>query len=331
MTSCRCLRAALLPLMMFLPSAGPTLAAGDALSKSEPGDPTALTEPQPAPYLASSIVPTRSFGFVVGDVLLQNIALPDGYHETELTELSDTTRISTWLERQDAVIKAVSDDRHILTVRYQIVNSPTTIIKAALPELSLAPSPGGQQADRLVAAWPFTLGPITIGTALIEDQALADTLPMVNGVPLQADMTLPALDEATPAARLRLALWLLALSLAAWASWYLWRHQRDKVRLPFTQALHQLKSGKQSTLDEPDRPWKTLHRAFNQSAGQVVNTTSLDTLFDSHSWLRPLEDRIRAFYEASAARHFALPPRDEPFAIEELASALAHCEISNSR
>ena len=274
------------------------------------------------------VSPERNFGYVIGDVLTQRIALPDSYTQADLLELSAISRVSTWLERQSALMESLADARHTLTLRYQIINAPQSIISVALPELTLASSSGESMT---VPAWPFTLGPLTASAPQADSAVTDSTIPVVDGIALKADMTLPLLDDITPAARLRLALLILGLTLASWAGWYIWRNHRDKVRLPFAHALLSLSSRKQRKHGDTGTPWKALHHAFNQSAGSVVNASSIDTLLDTHDWLRPLEPRIRSFYAASAARHYALPPRDESFAVEELARVLADCERRNNR
>ncbi len=274
------------------------------------------------------VSPERNFGYVIGDVLTQRIALPDPYTQADLLKLSDISRVSTWLERQSALMESLADGSHTLTLHYQIINAPQSIISVALPELTFTPSSGESMT---VPAWPFTLGPLTASVPQADSAVTDSTIPVIDGIALKADMALPRLDDITPAARLRLALLLLALTLASWAGWYFWRNHRDKVRLPFARALLSLSSRKQRKHGNTNAAWKALHHAFNQSAGAVVNTSSIDTLMDTHDWLRPLEPRIRSFYAASAAHHYALPPRNEPFAVEELARVLADCERRNSR
>jgi mxaA protein len=282
-------------------------------------------------WAVAKVLPERNFGYVIGDILTQHIVLPDAYKHTDLSRLSNISRVSTWLERQSAIMNTAFDGTPILTLRYQIINAPQTIISVALPELSLA-SPADEPGHAMsVAAWPFTLGPLTASVPQADIDTISGTYTTVDGIALRADMTLPELDNNTPSARLRLALLMLGSTLASWAGWYLWRTHRDKVRLPFAHALQALRSEKQRKPGDTDTPWKILHHAFNQSAGHVVNTSSIHTLLIAHDWLRPLEPRIRAFYVASAARHYALPPQDEPFAVDDLAKVLAACEKRNSR
>lgn len=281
-----------------------------------------------APTAAVTVTPERNFGYVIGDVLTQHILLPDSFTQADLLELSDVTRVSTWLERQAALIETPADSERVLILQYQIINAPPSIISVALPELTLAPA---SAEPRVIPAWPFTLGPLTANLSQTDAAGIDSSLPAVDGILLKADRALAQLDESRPAERLRRALLLLALTLASWAGWYLWRNHHDKVRLPFAQAWHSLSSRRQRKHGDADSPWKTLHHAFNQSAGCVVNASSIDTLLETHDWLRPLEPRIRAFYDASAARHYALPARDEPFDVKALARELADSERRNSR
>lgn len=286
-----------------------------------------------------SRVAERNFGFVIGDLLVQRIALPEGAAQPDISALTEASRISTWLERQGAVFTTSDNGNTELTVRYQIVNSPQSIVHAALPELLLstgdtesADSLQSGESQWMVQAWPFTLGPLTPNGGPVDDRAEGVSEASAS-IALRADHRLPPLDTGTPARNTRLALLLLAITLLLWLGWHLWRRHRDTVRLPFARAVHTLgrEAGKQSSRDDAHSAWQILHRAFNDSAGQVISKVDLASLYESRPWLQPLDSRIRAFFDASAARHYELPPRDEPFPITELARELANRERSHSR
>ena len=288
--------------------------------------------------------PDRAFGYVIGDVLVQRIYLPADIGPVDLSDIEDAARVSTWLERQSAQQSAAqrtpqdSDSAPtLLTLRYQIINSPDSVTHAALPELSLRPASDTAQATSptapalSVAAWPFTLGPLTahklldvgLSDAALPSDAVAPELTML----MQADARLPVLDVETPARWLLINLLLLLLSLSGGLIWLLWRSRRDRVRLPFARAASALRRHPER---DGDAGWKLLHHAFNQSTGFAVTSDSVDVLLATNPWMQPLEERIRSFYELSAARYFELPPRQIPFAVPALAHELARHEKRHS-
>lgn len=331
-----------------------------------------------APSLPLQVdVPKRNFGFVIGDVVEQRIQLDGRFRDLDLSELSAPGRVSTWLARQSATMTTPDDDHVVVNLRYQIVNAPESIVNAALPELTLAvgdtvaapqrgaANSGERLAPVFVAAWPFTLGPLTareppatiasqtertngrqteagtVGSTSDETDNTADNAAdnaasmtmTANGIPLRPDIALPLLDESTPATRLEITVKLLALTLASWLGWFAWRSWRDRVRLPFARAAHALRrQGRGAgSGDSADTTWKQLHQAFNQTAGHAVTSASLDELLERHAWLAPQDEKIRAFYHASSARYFELPSREQPFAVIELADTLAEIEKRHSR
>lgn len=313
------------------------LASTASAQQTTPDTAEAIADNESTVATLPSQVAERNFGLVIGDRLEQRIALPEGTAPPDTSALTEASRISTWLERQGASIAVSDSGNRELTIRYQIVNSPQSIVHAALPELLLSTGladAGGQPMEQqwLVNAWPFTLGPLTASSAPVDDSA-EDSSDTHGGIALRRDHSLPPLDTRIPERNLKVALSLLGGTLLLWLGWYLWRRQRDTVRLPFARAVHVLgrHPAARPSEDAADSAWQVLHRAFNESAGQVTSMANLPLLYESRPWLQPLDARIRAFFEASAARHFELPPRDEPFPITELARELANRERSHSR
>ena len=105
----------------------------------------------------------------------------------------------------------------------------------------------------------------------------------------------------------------LAVTIAAWLAWVLWRNKRAAAHQPFARALHELRA---VSSDEP-RAWQILHRAFDRVAGRVIQTATLPTLFERAPQLAPARPQIEAFFTQSNSLFFAnghspLPSGDAP-------------------
>ena len=92
----------------------------------------------------------------------------------------------------------------------------------------------------------------------------------------------------------------LALTLAAWLCWALWRNHRANNTQPFARALRELRG-----LDDREpRAWQILHRAFDRAAGRVIQTATLPELFERMPQLIPLRERIEDFFTQSSLLFF---------------------------
>lgn len=56
---------------------------------------------------------------------------------------------------------------------------------------------------------------------------------------------------------------------------------------------------------DADKASRSLHHAFNRSAGRVVINSHLDKLWESCPWLMPMQKDIESFYQQSAAHFFS--------------------------
>jgi hypothetical protein len=73
------------------------------------------------------------------------------------------------------------------------------------------------------------------------------------------------------------------LTLIAWLAWVIWRNRRALATQPFASALREMR-----TLDEEEpRAWQALHRAFDRTAGRVIQHATLPTLFERAPQLIP--------------------------------------------
>lgn len=258
---------------------------------------------------APVVQPTRTFGYVIGDVLEQRIGLDAEGQRLELAETPPLQRVGPWLHRRSFQVVRDAHGREWLQLTYQVINSPTETRAISLPALQLRDIHG---EALVVDAWPITVSPLT------PLQTTADvTLP-----PMQPDRgpQLPPIRQSET--RLRLAGAMLAATLAAWLAWWLWRQRSDARRRPFARAFHELRRLRQQPLDDCPAAWLVMHRALDEAAGRTVHRAGVGRLVGEQPWLTALRARIEAFYTASAARFFAEAEAPPAFALSEFSREL---------
>ncbi|MFT4434469.1 calcium incorporation protein MxaA [Caballeronia sp. 15715] len=262
---------------------------------------------------SATVEQPRAFGYTVGDVLSQRILLPSGTagsgsDDSSAAATPSTGRIGIWFERRHPRIETDGEGRRWMVVDYQIVNAPQTLITIALPALTL----GSLQ----VPEWPVSVSPLTPNTAfgMGELQSLRPDRPA----------PLPAI---APLRRQTLwALGLLVLTLAAWFGWWKWRNTREAASLPFARAYMEMQRLASSQPDKNVRGWLCLHRALNETAGQVVHAGSLPGLLARAPHLQALQPQLERFYQQSGERFFASGSADENFPLLDLSRSLYRAE-----
>jgi len=268
--------------------------------------------------------PSRAFGYVLGDVLIQRVLLPASTDRASLLKrLPAIERIGQWLERQAVTIQPDKDNRLWLRLRFQVINSPTDLITANLPAIHLVVNENGRSdtdATLRIDAWPFTLGPLT-------PEVVAGTGDLLA---LRPDRQPVALDTADSVSRIQIIGMALAVVLLSWLAWWLWRQRRDATRLPFAIALQTIKKMGGRKADEHPDAWMAMHHAFNSVAGQTVHAGSVGDLMKRQRWLQVLNQPIEQFYTASAARFFEHPPRSQAFELHVFSQQLCRAEKRNA-
>lgn len=261
------------------------------------------------PALAPATVEQpRAFGYTVGDVLSQRILLPLGDDGGSPAATPSTGRIGIWFERRHPRIETDAQGRRWMVIDYQIVNAPQSLTTISLPALTL----GSLQ----VPEWPLSVSPLTPNTAF----------GMGELQPLRPDWQVP-LPAIAPLRRQTIwALGFLALTLAAWFGWWKWRNTREAARLPFARAYMEMQRLESSWPDTNARGWLCLHRALNETAGQVVHAGSLPNLLARAPHLQALQPQLERFYQHSGERFFASRSADEDFPLIELSRALYRAE-----
>jgi mxaA protein len=270
--------------------------------------------------VAATIDQPRGFGYLIGDVMSQRIALRVHGYPFEPAMLPPLERTGAWLERRAAKIETDANGQRWLSLEYQVINAPPALTVIALPALTLrAHSAAGPLLT--VAAWPVSIAPITPQRP-VEKGDLGDLQPDRAAVPL-------------PTLRLRqqllVSLAAVALVLCAWAGWWVWRNYRDARRLPFARAFAELARLDAARVDDEPQAWRYVHQALNQTAGQTVHAGSLEALFERAPYLRPLSERVERFYAQSEQRFFATAAVSERYALLELCRDLRHAERRHNR
>ncbi len=230
----------------------------------------------------------RPFGYLVGDVLVQKLRLSVDGQPVELAELPRRDRFGVWIARRASHIETRADGWRWLVMEYQIINASKDVDVIALPKLKLRTTT--EELFIEVPDWPITVGAITASQVRNQGGLLA----------LQPDRPAPTIATEAIRHRLQQAWTALALLLAGWFGWWRWREWRASQQQPFARALHRLRGL------EPDSEgaWRTLHQAFDATAGRVIQPASLAWLFRSAPQLEPARAAIERWYAESAARFF---------------------------
>jgi len=209
-----------------------------------------------------------------------------------------------WLERRPARIETAADGSRWLVLAYQVTNAPVAVTQAELPALVLRTRAG----DVLrVPAWPISIGPLAPDAGFGAGGGFAAMQPDRGPAPLAL---------APIKRRIGLGLVALVVSLIAWLTWWIARNRRDAARLPFARAWREFRrqgmtNGGAGGCDDSDVAWRIVHRALNETAGFVVQSSSLPRLLARAPWLAPLRAQLEQFYLRSEARFFSLSG-DEP-------------------
>jgi mxaA protein len=254
----------------------------------------------------------RAFGHVLGDVLTQRILLQSGSN-TGNTAMPSTGRIGIWFERRSPRIETDADGRRWLIIDYQITNAPQTLTTVALPALTLTSSSGRVLQ---VPEWPVSVGPLTPQSAFATGDLQA----------LRPDRQARQAATAPLRRQMAWALGLLALTLLAWLGWWQWRNRREAARLPFARAWAGMQRSKAAGDNHDAQAWLSLHRALNETAGQVVHAGSLPDLFVKAPHFQVLRPQLERFYQQSGERFFSSGSADAGFPLLDLCRDLYRAE-----
>ncbi|BAN26314.1 putative uncharacterized protein [Caballeronia insecticola] len=218
-----------------------------------------------------------------------------------------------WLERRATHLEQDAQGRSWMVIDYQIINAAQSLTQAALPAFELKAADGTRLG---VAAWPISVGPLTPRTSFRNGD-----LQM-----LRPDRIVMPSNGAALQRRMITMLALTFITMLSWAAWWTWRKRRDASILPFARAWRTLSTLDTPELDQNDDAWVHMHRALDETAGQVVHAASLHALFERAPYLEAMKARIEAFYASSQQRFFKRDATQTSFSLRDFARALYRAE-----
>ena len=271
---------------------------------------------RPAVATPAQVQQPRAYGYTVGDLLQQRIALGTAAAPFVPAELPRIGRIGSSLWRRRVVQQVDASGRHWLLIEYQLINTPQSLTLWYLPKLLLKAADGS--ASLLVPNAPFSVAPFTPPQPF-EDAAL----PALQPDSLPAAVNLAPLDR-----RMRAASGALLLVLAAWAALLSWRHLRRGRHLPFACAVRDMRALQRQPTEASGTLalQRRLHHALNATAGEVVRAATLTQLLEKAPYLAQERGAIEVFLRMSHAAFFGGHAAADPIAVTALAQRLRRLE-----
>lgn len=237
--------------------------------------------------------PSRSFGYFIGDVLVQRIGLDEAIALD--AEFEDGQRIDEYLYRLPVMGTQTSEHidghEHAFELRYQIVNIPDATGRISLPAVRLQTASG---KEVLLQPWAFTVSPLSAGTPL-EDREMLQLVPDRSPLAVMARPDTSVLKRGFVA--------LLGV-IVLWLAWWTFRHFADAYTLPFAKARKAIAKIRKGDREAEPEMWIALHHAFNDVAGKTIAAGAVPELLSAAPWLTPERDAIERFYMASDERFF---------------------------
>lgn len=253
----------------------------------------------------------RSFGYVIGDIATQRVLLEENGRAFTPNSLPVAGPLGNWVERHAVRIESDPRGRRWLVVDYQIMNSPQQIKLVTLPAWRLAAKEGAA-ADLAIPEWQISVATLT------PEQPFGRA--GLGG--LRPDREAPAIDVAPMRRRMMTGIGFALALMLLWAGWWSWRNWLASSHQPFAKALREIRG-----VDEASpQAWVALHRAFDATAGRVVQVETLPQLFERAPRLKPQRSAIEAFFAQSSARFFETGAAAPAVSVRALCTELRRIE-----
>jgi mxaA protein len=245
----------------------------------------------------------RGTGYFVGDKVSQRVLLEFAGEALSPVSLPPPGRVSAWFERRAASIETDTSSHRWLIIEYQILNAPPKLMTVKLPAWSLpikGGAPVGSDSPRTDRRAPVALA-VPAASINIAPLSPPGSPTQVGAGDLRPDRLPPVIATAPIWRSIEMSAGAFCLTLIAWLGWLTWRNGRALATQPFARALFEMR-----TLEDGEpRAWQVLHRAFDRTAGRVVQHSTLPTLFERAPQLIPARVQIEQFFAQSSLRFFA--------------------------
>lgn len=251
----------------------------------------------------------RSFGHFIGDVLTQRVLLDTASGKLE-PRLPRAERVGVWFERRASRIETADEDgRRWLVLEYQIINAPREVAAIELPGLTIEDASGTREIS--IPGSPISVAPLTTPVAA-EDLSRALRPDLASPQVLTSPIWRKLIGYATAC----------VLVVVAWLAWIGWRNWVARREQPFARAWTELKA----MSDRAPEAWQSLHRAFDRTAGRVMQGSTLAALFEAAPHLNRERARIERFYAQSSELFFGTGLPDDALSVHELCRDLRRLE-----
>jgi len=226
----------------------------------------------------------RSWGLLIGDSVTATVELPVAASDIDSHSLPALDkRYGPWLNLDDMELVGKQ-----LKLHFQLINVPAENRQVATPEMQLRTQEGEFITIPSV--------PMQIGSFLDSQESKGTLVP-------RGDINLTTESDRALKTQLWFALAVLIISVLTWLIWHFGLRPRE--RLPFAAAMFELNKMRLLGRKDSDKASRSLHHAFNRSAGRVVIHSQLSKLWENCPWLQPLQQDIESFYQQSAAHFFS--------------------------
>ncbi len=289
-----------------------------SVAAGAPAPPSAAAA-RPAAPIPALVQQPRAYGYTIGDLLQQRIALGTVAAPFVPAELPRIGRIGTSLWRRRSAEQVDAGGQHWLQIEYQLINTPQSLTVWYLPRLLLKSADGSRSIT--VANAAFSVSPFTPPQPF-EDAALPALQPDAAPAPVALAPILRRIRAATAA---------LLLVVAGWAAALLWRHMRRGRHLPFARAVREMRALRKLPAADPLALQRCLHHAFNATAGEVVRPASLPHLLRQAPHLAGERSAIDDFLRSSHAAFFGGQAPFEAAPVAALARRLRRLEQRHAR
>jgi len=233
---------------------------------------------------------SQAFGLLIGDKFHRDIILElESPYQLRVDALPAAGRLTHWLTLEAPGVasrKSFSTTEYHLRFTYQLINVDPEVTEIGLPGILLKIGDGSETQQTLIPAARLRIGTVS-------DFSQADLKPAIR----------PVLLNRSPS---RLLLWAVALGGALVALGLLhWRERRGGQKRPFANLSRRLAADhvREWAAERYDETLRTVHRAFDATAGKTVFGDALDGFLAEHIAYAPLAGEIRRFF-ASSSNHF---------------------------